>query len=76
MVIVDPPRAGLHPKILPALGAMPCRRLVYVSCNPRSAAADIAALAASGLRLVRVRPIDLFPHTAHVESVLTLERGE
>ncbi len=75
VVIVDPPRAGLHPKILPVLGELSCRRLVYVSCNPRSAAADIAALSAAGLRLVRARPIDLFPHTAHVETVLTLERG-
>jgi 23S rRNA (uracil1939-C5)-methyltransferase len=74
LVIVDPPRAGLHPKILPALGAMPCRRLVYVSCNPRSAASDVAALAVAGLRLVRAQPVDLFPHTAHVETVLTLER--
>jgi 23S rRNA (uracil1939-C5)-methyltransferase len=74
VAIVDPPRAGLHPKILPALGAMPFRRLVYVSCNPRSAARDVASLAAAGLRLTRVQPIDLFPHTAHVESVLTLER--
>jgi len=74
VVVVDPPRAGLHPKVLPLVAALPLRRMVYVSCNPAAAGADVAALAAAGLRLVRVRPIDLFPHTPHVETVLTLER--
>jgi len=72
--VVDPPRAGLHPTVLEALGAARSRRVVYVSCNPRAAAGDVGALAAKGLRLVRVRPLDLFPHTPHVECVLTLER--
>ena len=75
--IIDPPRAGLHPKVLGALGDLReagARRLVYVSCNPRAAAGDVGALVAKGWRLVRVRPVDLFPHTPHVETVLTLER--
>ena len=74
VVIVDPPRAGLHPKVVPLLVELPFRRLVYVSCNPAAAAADLALLAPRGLRLARVRPVDLFPHTPHVETVLTLER--
>ncbi len=72
--VVDPPRAGLHPRLLPVLGALAPRRLVYVSCNPLSGARDARALAAFGYRVQRVRPIDLFPHTPHVESVFALER--
>ena len=72
--VVDPPRAGLHPKLLPALAALAPRRIVYVSCNPVSGARDARALAALGYRTARVRPIDLFPHTPHVESVFALER--
>jgi 23S rRNA (uracil1939-C5)-methyltransferase len=74
VVVVDPPRAGLHPSVPPALAALRPRRLVYVSCNPRAAAADLAFLAGAGLELQRARPIDLFPHTPHVECVFTLER--
>ncbi len=74
VLIVDPPRAGLHPKVVPVLGALPAKRLVYVSCNVKNAARDLVGLAESGWKLVRVRPLDLFPHTPHVECVLTLER--
>lgn len=73
-LLVDPPRAGVHPKALTSLGAARARRLVYVSCNPASAARDAAVLGQSGWRVVRARPVDLFPHTPHVECVLTLER--
>lgn len=76
VVVVDPPRAGLHPRVLPLLGALGARRIVYVSCNPESGARDAAELVRHGYRLSRVRPIDLFPHTPHVESVLRLDRIE
>jgi len=75
VLVLDPPRAGLHPRVVPSLAAVPARRLVYVSCNPAAAAVDVAALASIGWRLVRVRPFDQFPQTPHVESVLTLERS-
>lgn len=74
VVVVDPPRAGLHPKVAPALADLRARRIVYVSCNPAAAANDVAVLVQRGYRLARVRPIDLFPHTPHVETVLRLER--
>lgn len=74
VVVVDPPRAGLHPKVAPALADLRARRIVYVSCNPAAAANDVAVLVERGYRLARVRPIDLFPHTPHVETVLRLER--
>jgi len=72
--IVDPPRAGLHPKVVPALVRMNAKRIVYVSCNVQATARDLPYLAAGGYRVTRVRPVDLFPHTPHVECVMTLER--
>lgn len=75
VLVLDPPRAGLHPRVVPALAAVPARRVVYVSCSPAAAAVDVAAFAAIGWRLARARPFDQFPHTPHVETVLTLERA-
>lgn len=72
--VVDPPRAGLHPKVARHVGTLPAPRLVYVSCNVQAAARDLEALAEGGYELRRVRALDLFPHTPHVECVLTLER--
>lgn len=73
-LLVDPPRAGVHPKALAVLAAARARRLVYVSCNPQSAARDAAQLALGGWRALRARPVDLFPHTPHIECVFTFER--
>ncbi|MDF1729276.1 MAG: 23S rRNA (uracil(1939)-C(5))-methyltransferase RlmD, partial [Sulfitobacter sp.] len=70
VVIVDPPRVGLHPKVLPGIAALAAPKLVYVSCSVKNAARDIVELKARGYRLERVRPLDLFPHTPHVEVVL------
>jgi 23S rRNA (uracil1939-C5)-methyltransferase len=74
VVITDPPRAGMHEKAVEALRVLAPRRIVYVSCNPASLARDAKALCEGGAyRLSRVQPVDLFPHTYHVESVATLE---
>lgn len=74
--VVDPPRAGLHPKVPPRLAAFGARRIVYVSCNPSSGARDVAALLADGAYELRsVQPVDLFPHTPHVEVVFRLDRA-
>lgn len=73
-VVVDPPRAGLHAKVVELLARVPARRMVYVSCHIGSAARDLAALAPHGWNVKRARPVDLFPQTPHVETVLTLER--
>jgi 23S rRNA (uracil1939-C5)-methyltransferase len=73
VVILDPPRAGVHPKVINALlSAMP-ERLVYVSCNPSSQARDLAALQ-HAYDIKAVQPVDMFPHTHHVENVVMLER--
>jgi 23S rRNA (uracil1939-C5)-methyltransferase len=72
--VVDPPRAGLHPRALRALSRCAARRLVLVSCNPQAGARDVAALSRAGWALSRIRPLDLFPHTPHVECVLSMDR--
>ncbi|MDR1865081.1 MAG: 23S rRNA (uracil(1939)-C(5))-methyltransferase RlmD [Bacteroidales bacterium] len=75
VVILDPPRVGLHPKVVEALlFAMP-KRLVYVSCNPSSQARDLALLR-DFYDIKAVRPVDMFPHTHHVENVVMLERKQ
>jgi 23S rRNA (uracil1939-C5)-methyltransferase len=72
VVILDPPRAGLPPelrRIVPGLGA---DRLVYVSCNPATLARDLQEICANGYELRVVKPLDMFPHTPHVECVSLL----
>jgi 23S rRNA (uracil1939-C5)-methyltransferase len=73
VVIVDPPRAGLAGKALRRTGALGAARIVYVSCNPTTLASDLQVLRDEyGYQLERCRPVDMFPHTPHVESVSTL----
>jgi len=75
VVVVDPPRAGLAGKALRRLGEIAAPRIVYVSCNPTTLAGDAKRLADDyGYRLVKARPVDMFPHTPHVECVALLER--
>ena len=75
VVVVDPPRAGLAGKALRRLGEIGAPRVVYVSCNPTTLASDAKRLADDyGYRLVRAKPVDMFPHTPHVECVALLER--
>jgi len=72
-LIIDPPRSGCG-EAISAILAIGAPRLVYVSCNPKTQAADIAALEAGGYHLRYVQPIDQFPHTVHCESVALLEK--
>jgi 23S rRNA (uracil1939-C5)-methyltransferase len=77
VVVVDPPRAGLAGKALRRVGTLGAPRLVYVSCNPTTLASDIKALVGEyGYRLEQARPVDMFPHTPHVETVALLERSD
>jgi 23S rRNA (uracil1939-C5)-methyltransferase len=77
VVVVDPPRAGLAGKALKRLGEIAAPRIVYVSCNPTTLAGDLKRLSDDyGYRLVRARPVDMFPHTPHVECVALLERDD
>jgi 23S rRNA (uracil1939-C5)-methyltransferase len=77
VVVVDPPRAGLAGRALRRLGELAAPRVVYVSCNPTTLAGDLKRLREDyGYGLVRARPVDMFPHTAHVECVALLERRQ
>lgn len=73
-VIMDPPRAGSTPEFLTGVARLKPERIVYVSCNVVTQARDLAVLREHGYRLTRVAPVDMFPHTKHVESVVTLAR--
>jgi 23S rRNA (uracil1939-C5)-methyltransferase len=76
VVVVDPPRAGLAGKTLRRIGRLEAPRIVYVSCNPTTLAGNAKELAGEfGYRLERARPVDMFPHTPHVETVALFTRG-
>lgn len=73
VVILDPPRAGIHPDVAKALVAVQPVRIVYVSCNPATQARDIA-LMSDIYKVSRIQPVDMFPHTHHVENVVLLDK--
>jgi len=75
VVVVDPPRAGLSQKIVRRLIECEAKRIVYVSCNPTTLAPNAAQLGEAGYRLRRVRPVDMFPQTPHIECVALLEKA-
>lgn len=74
VVVADPPRAGFHPRALRALVTFAPARIVYISCNPSTMARDLGELRQGGYRVDWVQPIDMFPHTPHIEAVARLER--
>jgi 23S rRNA (uracil1939-C5)-methyltransferase len=74
VIVLDPPRAGLHPKGRDAVIKHKPRRIVYVSCNTATLARDIGVMIREGYDLRTVQPVDLFPHTAHIETVSVLDR--
>ena len=75
VAVVDPPRAGLSKKVVRRLIECDPARIVYVSCNPTTLAPNAAQLAEAGYRLRRVRPVDMFPQTPHIECVALLQRS-
>ena len=74
VVVVDPPRKGCDEKVLDTIVSMKPDRVVYVSCNPSTLARDLAYLDERGYKCVEIQPVDMFPHTMHVESVAKLEK--
>jgi 23S rRNA (uracil1939-C5)-methyltransferase len=75
LALVDPPRAGCHPKALQALQSLAPRAICYVSCDPSTLARDIATLCGGGrYRLVAAQPVDMFPQTYHIECIALLVR--
>lgn len=73
VMIIDPPRAGMHEDVVGVIMNAEPKRIVYVSCNPATQARDLAMLDAK-YKVVEVQPVDMFPHTQHVENVVGLER--
>lgn len=72
-IVIDPPRAGLHPKALKRVIELRPKKLLYISCNPATFARDAATIVAGSYKLPEVQPIDMFPHTKHVELVGVFE---
>ncbi len=75
VVVIDPPRAGLSQKVVRRIVEAAPKRIVYVSCNPTTLAPNAAQLVEAGYELERVRPVDMFPQTPHIECVARFEAG-
>ena len=73
VIITDPPRAGMHPDVVKTILRAAPERIVYVSCNPATQARDLQLLDEQ-YRVVEVQPVDMFPHTPHVENVVLLTK--
>ena len=74
-IVIDPPRKGCEEQVLSAIDKSGVNRVVYVSCNPATLARDAKLLASFGFSIARVQPVDMFPHTQHVETVVFVTRG-
>ncbi len=73
VVVTDPPRSGMHPKVCAKLAESGAKKIVYVSCNPTTMARDIQLLQ-QRYQLIKAQPVDMFPHTYHIETVALLEK--
>jgi 23S rRNA (uracil1939-C5)-methyltransferase len=77
VVILDPPRAGVHEKVAREIRTLAPRTIVYVSCNPATQARDLKILCEDGYyRPERVQPVDMFPHTYHIENIVSLRPAD
>ena len=70
--IIDPPRSGLHPKALKNIIDLDQKKIIYISCNPATQARDLKEIVGYGYKIKKIRPLDMFPHTPHIETVVTL----
>ena len=74
VLLMDPPRSGSTPEFLSAAGKLSPRRIVYISCCPETQARDLSLLQKNGYRVTLLQPVDMFPHTEHIENIAVLER--
>ena len=72
IIIIDPPRVGIHPKALKDIISFNANKLIYVSCNPKTLVRDLEVLQEEGYRVEKVKGMDMFPHTNHVESIILM----
>ena len=73
VIITDPPRAGMHQDVIDTILFASPDRIVYVSCNPATQARDLQLLD-TDYKVIKIQPVDMFPHTQHVENVVLLEK--
>jgi 23S rRNA (uracil-5-)-methyltransferase RumA len=73
IIVVDPPRPGINKKVLEKIGEIKPRKVIYVSCNPTSQQHDIEILKEFGYKIEKCQPLDMFPHTPHVENIILCE---
>lgn len=73
VIVIDPPRAGIHPDVIEKILTISPQKIVYVSCNPATQARDLAMMKTS-YNIIKVQPIDMFPHTHHVENIVLLQK--
>jgi 23S rRNA (uracil-5-)-methyltransferase RumA len=76
IIVLDPPRSGIHPKALPKIIDFGVDNIVYVSCKPTSLVRDLQVFIENGYRVEKVRCVDMFPHTVHVETIVRIQRKE
>ncbi|MGD0337454.1 MAG: 23S rRNA (uracil(1939)-C(5))-methyltransferase RlmD [Bacteroidota bacterium] len=74
VLVIDPPRSGMHPKVVQEVIRLGSRIIVYVSCNPTTQARDVRVIVEGGYRIDAVQPLDMFPHTYHIENVVKLTK--
>ena len=74
VIIVDPPRAGMHPDMSGYLHKLKAKKIIYVSCNPTTQARDTQILSDSGYKINNSTMVDMFPHTPHIETVMLLSK--
>jgi 23S rRNA (uracil1939-C5)-methyltransferase len=74
VLVIDPPRNGMHPKVVEEILGLAPERIVYISCNPATQARDVKLLCTEKYRLIKLQPVDMFPHTFHIENVALLRR--
>jgi len=72
--IIDPPRSGLHPKALKNIIKLKQKKIIYISCNPATQARDLKDFIDAGYKVSNIIPVDMFPHTPHIESIVTLTK--
>ena len=76
IIILDPPRAGMHENTLNEILKLNSKKIIYVSCNPSTQARDIKLLSEHNYMIKNIQPVDMFPHTPHIENIVLMEKYE
>ena len=74
MIVVDPPRAGIHPKAMKKICSYGVSQIVYISCNPKTLVQNLQTAAEAGYKIAYLKPYDNFPMTSHIETIVLLQK--